>query len=90
MHGVIVLDGTPSPEILKRGRRQVREYGGRIVFGEVAATTPTVPSADGDLRFTVTLADGRTLTARPVLVATGLRDVLPERCRAWPHTGATA
>ncbi|GGZ56424.1 NAD(P)/FAD-dependent oxidoreductase [Streptomyces bluensis] len=78
MHGFIVLDGTPPPEILKRGRRQVREYGGQIVFEEVATAEPAAPSTDGDLRFAITLADGRTLTARRVLVATGLRDVLPE------------
>ncbi|GAB3210268.1 NAD(P)/FAD-dependent oxidoreductase [Marinactinospora thermotolerans] len=78
MHGFIVLDGTPPAEILKLGRRQVREYGGRIVFGEVATAEPAAPSADGDLRFTITLADGRMLRARRVLVATGLRDVLPE------------
>ncbi|MFH9817584.1 NAD(P)/FAD-dependent oxidoreductase [Streptomyces sp. NPDC017230] len=78
MHGFIVLDGTPPPEILGRGREQVRQYGGRITFGEVAAAEPSAPSADGDLRFAVTLADGRALTARRVLVASGLRDVLPE------------
>ncbi|MFE4422037.1 NAD(P)/FAD-dependent oxidoreductase [Streptomyces sp. NPDC056817] len=87
MHGFIVLDGTPPPEILKRGRQQVREYGGRIVFGEVATAEPTAPSADGDLRFTITLTDGRTLTARRVLVATGLRDVLPEVPGLADHWG---
>ncbi|MGY0063355.1 NAD(P)/FAD-dependent oxidoreductase [Streptomyces sp. LZ34] len=87
MHGFIVLDGTPPPEILNRGRQQVREYGGRIVFGEVATAEPAAPSADGDLRFTVTLADGRTLTARRVLVATGLRDVLPEVPGLAEHWG---
>lgn len=77
MHGFIVLDGTPPSEILRRGREQVRQYGGRIVFGEVASAAPAAPSADGDPRFTVTLADGRSVTARRALVATGLRDVLP-------------
>ncbi|WP_128381559.1 NAD(P)/FAD-dependent oxidoreductase [Streptomyces cavernae] len=89
MHGFIVLDGTPPPEILKRGREQVRQYGGRIIFGEVATAEPAAPSADGDLRFTITLADGRTLTARRVLVATGLRDVLPEvpgLAKHWGHS----
>ncbi|GAA4902489.1 NAD(P)/FAD-dependent oxidoreductase [Streptomonospora salina] len=87
MHGFIVLDGTPPSEILKRGREQVRQYGGRIVFGEVATAEPAAPSADGDLRFTVTLADGRTVTARRVLVATGLRDVLPEVPGLAEHWG---
>ncbi|MXG29530.1 NAD(P)/FAD-dependent oxidoreductase [Streptomyces sp. YIM 132580] len=89
MHGFIVLDGTPPPEILRRGREQVRRYGGRIVLGDVAAAEPVAPLADGDLRFTVTLADGRTLTARRVLVATGLRDVLPEvpgLAEHWGHS----
>ncbi|MDG9702925.1 NAD(P)/FAD-dependent oxidoreductase [Streptomyces sp. DH37] len=89
VHGFIVLDGTSPPEILRRGRRQVREYGGRIVLGEVATAGPAAPSAEGDPRFTVTLTDGRTLTARRVLVATGLRDVLPEvpgLAEHWGHS----
>ncbi|MEV5085719.1 NAD(P)/FAD-dependent oxidoreductase, partial [Streptomyces sp. NPDC056159] len=87
MHGLIGLDGVPPPEILGRGRAQVREYGGRVVSGEVAAAEPAAPAPDGDLRFTVTLADGRTLTARRVLVATGLRDVLPEVPGLAEHWG---
>ncbi|MFC7986971.1 NAD(P)/FAD-dependent oxidoreductase [Streptomyces sp. NPDC057336] len=87
MHGFIVLDGTSPPEILERGREQVRQYGGRIVFGEVAAAEPAASSAGGDLRFTVTLNDGRTLTARRVLVASGLRDVLPEVPGLAAHWG---
>ncbi|WP_030899732.1 NAD(P)/FAD-dependent oxidoreductase [Streptomyces sp. NRRL F-5126] len=89
MHGFLVLDGTPPSEILERGRLQVRQYGGRIVFGEVAAAEAAAPSADGDLRFTVTLDDGRALTARRVLVATGLRDTLPEvpgLAEHWGHS----
>ncbi|MER6530189.1 NAD(P)/FAD-dependent oxidoreductase [Streptomyces sp. NPDC001508] len=88
MHGFIVLDGTPPPEILKRGRQQVREHGGQIVFGEVASAEPA-EAVEGDLRFTVTLADGRSVTARRVLVATGLRDVLPEvpgPAEHWGHS----
>ncbi|WP_333774959.1 NAD(P)/FAD-dependent oxidoreductase [Streptomyces sp. IBSBF 3136] len=77
MHGFIVLDGTPPSEILRRGREQVRQYGGRVVSGEVASAEHAPVSPDGDLRFTVTLADGRSTTARRVLVATGLRDELP-------------
>ncbi|GAA3845354.1 hypothetical protein GCM10022226_80690 [Sphaerisporangium flaviroseum] len=82
VHGFIVLDGTPPPAILRRGREQVRQYGGRIVFGEVVSAESAAPSVDGDLRFTVSLADGRSITARRILVATGLTDVLPEAPRA--------
>ncbi|AOT57399.1 Thioredoxin reductase [Streptomyces rubrolavendulae] len=77
VHGFIVLDGTAPSEILARGREQVRHYGGRVVFGELASAEPAEPVA-GDPRFALTLADGRGVSARRVLVATGLRDVLPE------------
>jgi thioredoxin reductase len=89
VHGLIALDGTPPPEILRRGREQVRQYGGRVVFGEVVSAEPAAPSADGDLRFTVTLADGRRITARRILVATGLTDVLPQvpgLAEHWGHS----
>ncbi|MEU0672471.1 NAD(P)/FAD-dependent oxidoreductase [Streptomyces sp. NPDC006172] len=87
VHGFIVFDGTPPSEILRRGREQVRQYGGRVVFGEVVSAESAAPSADGDLRFTVTLADGRSITARRILVATGLRDVLPEVPGLAAHWG---
>ncbi len=89
VHGFIVLDGTPPSEILRRGREQVRQYGGRVVFGEVVSAESAAPSADGDLRFTVTLADGRRITTRRILVATGLTDVLPQvpgLAEHWGHS----
>lgn len=87
LHGFIVLDGMPPAEILARSRDQVRGYGGKIVFGEVAAAEPAEASDDGDLRFTVTLSDGGTITARRILVATGLRDVLPDVPGLAEHWG---
>ncbi|MDX3458934.1 NAD(P)/FAD-dependent oxidoreductase [Streptomyces sp. ME02-8801-2C] len=87
VHGLLALDGTPPSEILRRGREQVRQYGGRVVFGQVVAAEPAAPSADGDLRFTVTLADGRSITARRILVATGVKDVLPEVPGLAEHWG---
>ncbi|MET7929405.1 NAD(P)/FAD-dependent oxidoreductase [Streptomyces sp. NPDC005349] len=89
VHGLLALDGTPPSEILRRGREQVRQYGGRVVFGKVASAEPAAASADGDLRFTVTLADGRSITARRILVATGVTDVLPEvpgLAEHWGHS----
>ncbi|NNN33425.1 NAD(P)/FAD-dependent oxidoreductase [Streptomyces sp. S3(2020)] len=87
VHGLLALDGTPPSEILRRGREQVRQYGGRVVSGEVVSAESAAPSEDGDLRFTVTLADGRRMTARRVLVATGLKDVLPEVPGLAEHWG---
>ena len=89
VHGLIAMDGTPPSEILRRGREQVRQYGGRVVHSEVVAAEPAAPSAEGDLRFTVTLTDGRNITARRILVATGLTDVLPEvpgLAEHWGHS----
>ncbi|MCQ8828164.1 NAD(P)/FAD-dependent oxidoreductase [Streptomyces malaysiensis] len=52
-----------------------------------APSAEATPPAGGDPRFTVTLADGRTLTARRLLVATGLRDVLPDVPGLAEHWG---
>jgi thioredoxin reductase len=52
-----------------------------------APSAQNAPSAQGDPRFTVTLADGRTVTARRLLVATGLRDVLPDVPGLAEHWG---
>ncbi|GAB3959212.1 NAD(P)/FAD-dependent oxidoreductase [Streptomyces sparsus] len=89
VHGFLVLDGTPPSEILRRGRAQVRAYGGRVVRGEVVSAGPADPTRGGDVRFAVSLADGRTVTARRVLAATGLRDELPGvpgLARHWGHS----
>jgi thioredoxin reductase len=89
VHGLLGLDGTPPAELLERGREEVRRYGGTVKTGEVIEAAAADPSADGDPRFTVTLADGTTLHARRLLVATGLRDVLPDvpgLAEHWGHS----
>ncbi|ROO86613.1 thioredoxin reductase [Actinocorallia herbida] len=50
---------------------EVRRHGGRVVQGEVAAVGRRLG------RFSVLLADGRRVSARRVLVATGAEDELP-------------
>ena len=72
VHGLLGRDGTPPTELLERGRAEVRGYGGQVVTGEVTAVAP---DDDG---FDVALADGRTVRARRLLVATGLADELPD------------
>ncbi|ASO21655.1 thioredoxin reductase [Actinoalloteichus hoggarensis] len=86
VHGLLGLDGTPPAELLRRGREEVRRYGGRLVAGVVTAAEPAAPSADGDPRFTITL-DGGIVRARRVLVAVGVRDVLPDIPGLAPHWG---
>jgi thioredoxin reductase len=88
VHGLLGLEGIPPAELLRRGREEVGRYGGRVVTGEVTSAAPAAPSAEGDLRFTITLADGRSVQARRVLVATGLRDMLPDipgLAQHWGH-----
>nr|WP_245791471.1 NAD(P)/FAD-dependent oxidoreductase [Actinacidiphila rubida] len=87
VHGLLGLDGTPPAELLARGRAEVRGYGGRVVAGEVTSAVPGASAPGGDPRFTVTLADGRAVRARRLLVATGLRDVLPDIPGLAPHWG---
>ncbi|MEV8329782.1 NAD(P)/FAD-dependent oxidoreductase [Streptomyces niveus] len=88
VHGLLGQEGVPPAELLRRGREEVRGYGGEVIEGEVISAVPAAPSAEGDPRFTVTLADGSALRARRLLVATGLRDVLPDvpgLARHWGH-----
>ncbi|MGW1076100.1 NAD(P)/FAD-dependent oxidoreductase [Streptomyces sp. NPDC002537] len=73
VHGLLALDGMSPGELLERGRAEVRRYGGHVVDGEV-----TTAARDGEGFFAVALADGRTVRAPRLLVATGLADELPD------------
>src|SRR5699024_10317814 len=87
IHGLLGHEGTPPGDYLARGRAEVQQYGGLVVEGEVDSARAAEPSADGDLRFTVALADGRTLTARRLLIATGVSDELPRFPGLAQHWG---
>lgn len=87
VHGLLGHDGVPPAQLLRAGRAEVRRYGGAVVAATVVSAVPAPPSADGDPRFVVGLADGRVLRTRRVLVATGLRDVLPDVPGLAEHWG---
>ena len=72
MQGFLGSDGLPPSELLARGRAEVAGYGGELVRGTVTAI------ARAGRRLEATLADGTVLTARRVLVTTGLRDEVPD------------
>jgi thioredoxin reductase len=72
MQGFLSRDGMPPAELLATGRDEVAGYGGHLVEGEVVAVQPH----GGGLE--LVLSDGRALTARRLLVTTGLRDEIPE------------
>ena len=71
VHNFLTRDGTPPAEIYELGRAEVARYGGDIQTGRVTGLDRI---EDG---FRVAVGD-RTVTARRLLVATGLRDELPE------------
>ena len=73
MHGYLSRDGLPPAELLSSGRSEVRSYGGDIVAGTATDVLP-----DGRSGFSALLADGQRISARRLLVTTGLRDELPD------------
>ncbi|WP_418960636.1 NAD(P)/FAD-dependent oxidoreductase [Streptomyces tritici] len=74
MQGYLSRDGMSPGAFLEAGRREIAAYGVQWTAGEVVGA---VPDGDGTVGFTVTLADGRTVRARRLVVTTGLVDELP-------------
>ncbi|NEC88327.1 NAD(P)/FAD-dependent oxidoreductase [Streptomyces sp. SID12501] len=71
MQGYLSRDGMPPAEFLAVGREEIARYGVELVRDRAVDVTKS-----GD--FTVTLASGdRTVHARRLVIATGLRDELP-------------
>jgi len=75
MQGFLSRDGMPPAELLARGREEVASYGGHLVHDIVTAVRPR---EDG--RYTVSMDNGDAVSARRVLVTTGLRDDVPDVC----------
>jgi thioredoxin reductase len=72
LHGYLTRDGVPPLDLLRLGRDELRHYG--IAPRDVTVTAVT-PQADG---FDVTLENGEHVRTRTVLIATGVRDKLPD------------
>ncbi|HEX2203007.1 MAG TPA: NAD(P)/FAD-dependent oxidoreductase, partial [Longimicrobium sp.] len=71
-HSFFTRDGTPPLELLRIGREQLAAYDVEVRAGWVADA-----AREGE-GFRVTAADGTEVTARRLLLATGVVDVLPE------------
>src|ERR1700716_3566349 len=71
-HGFLSRDGINPLEMLELGRAEVRGYGGQLMEGRVSSV------AHNEACFTVTLDDDRVVSARRLLVTTGLVDQLPD------------
>jgi thioredoxin reductase len=69
MHGFLSRDGMPPADLLAAGRVELTGYGVELVDDHVTAI---------EAGFIVRLAGGRVLNARRILVATGVRDELPD------------
>ncbi|MFD0972726.1 methyltransferase domain-containing protein [Plantactinospora endophytica] len=72
VHNYLGREGTPAAELVADGRAEVARYGGEFLAGRVEAAT-----RDGD-GFRLTLDGGAEVSARRLLVTTGLVDELPE------------
>src|SRR4029078_12575909 len=72
MHGFLSRDGFSPSELLELGREEVAGYGGQIVDDSVAGVESLTTV------FRVALDSRLSVSARRLLVATGLRDELPE------------
>ncbi|MFF4837563.1 NAD(P)/FAD-dependent oxidoreductase [Streptomyces sp. NPDC001315] len=72
MQGYLSRDGMSPAEFLAVGREEIARYGVELVRDRAV---DAARGADGE--FDVTLAGGRTVHARQLVVATGLKDELP-------------
>ncbi|GAB2461108.1 thioredoxin reductase [Conyzicola lurida] len=72
MHGVLSRDGYSPLDLVADGRREVRAADGVVETARVAEIART---ADG---FALVTDDGALIAARRVVVATGIRDELPD------------
>ncbi|MFF4043438.1 NAD(P)/FAD-dependent oxidoreductase [Streptomyces sp. NPDC001816] len=70
LQGYLSRDGMSPAEFLAVGREEIARYGVELVRDRVVDATR-------DEDFTVVLASGRTVSARQLVVATGLKDELP-------------
>src|SRR5690606_19121569 len=80
MHSYLGHEGRPPGEFLAIGRDEVQAYGVELVEGAVTAVTALTLLEEGTsgIGFEVSLADGSVVTARRVLMATGLVDELAD------------
>jgi thioredoxin reductase len=73
MQGFLSRDGMPPADLLAAGRQEVQGYGGAVTTGAVREVARCDENG-----FDVLMAGGERVSARRLLVATGLRDELPD------------
>lgn len=80
-HNVLGLDGIAPRELLAKGRAELTSYGGQV------REDRAVGAAEVEGGFAVELEDGDRLTARRLIVTSGVVDVLPDVPRLSRHWG---
>lgn len=80
LHGFLTRDGIPPLELLRLGRSELAAYDVTWFDAEVVSgrALPEAERGEHPTGFEVTLADGRRAIARKLLLATGVRDELPD------------
>jgi thioredoxin reductase len=73
LHGFLSRDGMPPGDLLAAGRDEINSYGGIVAANAVKHLFRV-----GQTGFQVLLADGEQVSARRLLVATGLSDEIPD------------
>src|SRR3954463_13067635 len=102
IHGFLGQDGVSPGELRDRGRKEASNYGVEFRDGEVTSARALSADDEHDTFFEITIADN-SVTARAVLLATGMTDYLPEipglrelygksvhhcpYCDGWEHRG---
>jgi thioredoxin reductase len=92
-HGFITRDGVPPLELRRIGREEYQAYPAAEFHMGLVRAVGTSDAEDPAVRFTISTKGmrgekNRTVTARTVLIATGLAETLPElpSIRAWYGT----
>jgi thioredoxin reductase len=74
MHGFLTRDGMPPLEFLRLAREELRPYS-TVAFRDVTVTDARCTSGG---RFETTLETGEVIQSRKLLIATGVRDNVPD------------
>jgi thioredoxin reductase len=77
-HGFLTQDGADPAAIAAEARAQVMEYGTVNWLSARAESAARLEAADGSLARFEVMANGKQHLARRLLLATGVKDILPE------------
>ena len=80
LHGFLGHDGIRPQQLLAVGRAEVLRYGVRLVAGEIVKAERLKASSEQPFctAFAIETRDGEVFVGRKMLLATGMRDELPE------------